>query len=81
MPSTPQGLEALKRMVIATPEFPTVAIGGISIERVPAVLDTGVGSIAVVSAITQAEDWQAATQTLLDLIEPASRLKDNDHAQ
>ncbi|EUD08968.1 TPA: thiamine phosphate synthase [Providencia alcalifaciens] len=81
MPSTPQGLEALKRMVIATPEFPTVAIGGISIERVPAVLDTGVGSVAVVSAITQAEDWQAATQTLLDLIEPASRLKDNDHAQ
>lgn len=34
-------------------DYPTVAIGGISLERAPAVLATGVGSIAVVSAITQ----------------------------
>ena len=47
--------------------MPTVAIGGISIERAPAVLACGVGSIAVVSAITQADDWRAATETLLAL--------------
>lgn len=69
MPSSPQGLETLKAMVEATPDYPTVAIGGISIERVPAVLATGVGSVALVSAITKANDWQAATETLLNLIE------------
>jgi len=31
------------------------------------VLATGVGSIAVVSAITQAADWQSATAQLLAL--------------
>jgi thiamine-phosphate pyrophosphorylase len=31
------------------------------------VLATGVGSIAVVSAITQADEWQQATRQLLDL--------------
>ncbi len=69
MPSSPQGLETLKQMVTATPEYPTVAIGGISIDKVPAVLATGVGSVALVSAITQADDWLAATKTLLDLVE------------
>ena len=69
MPSSPQGLETLKAMVEATPDYPTVAIGGISIERVPAVLATGVGSVALVSAITKADDWRAATETLLNLIE------------
>ncbi len=46
-----------------------MAIGGISIERVPHVLATGVGSVAVVSAITLASDWQRATAQLLHLIE------------
>lgn len=69
MPSSPQGLTVLKQMVDNTPDYPTVAIGGISIERVPAVLATGVGSVAVVSAITQSDDWQQATAQLLHLIE------------
>ncbi|MBL5906682.1 thiamine phosphate synthase [Serratia fonticola] len=69
MPSEPQGLAELQRHVAGLQEYPTVAIGGISIERVPAVLACGVGSVAVVSAITQASDWRAATATLLQLIE------------
>ncbi|MGP2544829.1 thiamine phosphate synthase [Yersinia sp. 2541 StPb PI] len=69
MPSSPQGLTVLKQMVDNTPDYPTVAIGGISIERVPAVLATGVGSVAVVSAITLSDDWQQATAQLLHLIE------------
>ena len=44
-----------------------VAIGGISLERAPAVLATGVGSVAVVSAITQAADWRQATARLLEI--------------
>lgn len=67
MPSAPQGLEQLTRHVARLGTMPTVAIGGISIERAPAVLACGVGSIAVVSAITQVDDWRAATETLLAL--------------
>lgn len=69
MPSAPQGLTELKRHIAGLADYPTVAIGGISIDRVPAVLACGVGSVAVVSAITQAPDWRAATAELLRLIE------------
>ncbi|EQA4283034.1 thiamine phosphate synthase [Cronobacter dublinensis] len=67
MPSAPQGLAQLAAHVQRLGDYPTVAIGGISLARAPAVLETGVGSIAVVSAITQATDWPAATQQLLEL--------------
>ncbi|MFL4558899.1 thiamine phosphate synthase [Yersinia kristensenii] len=79
MPSSPQGLAVLKQMVDNTPDYPTVAIGGITLERVPAVLATGVGSVAVVSAITQADNWQQATAQLLHLIE-GKELADDQHA-
>jgi thiamine-phosphate pyrophosphorylase len=69
MPSKPQGLEALKHQVEQTPDFPTVAIGGISLERVPDVVATGVGSVALVSAITKVPDWQQVTRKLLELVE------------
>jgi thiamine-phosphate pyrophosphorylase len=61
------GLEQLARHIQRLADYPTVAIGGISLEKAPAVLATGVGSIAVVSAITQAADWRAATDQLLAL--------------
>jgi len=67
MPSAPQGVDQLARHIARLADYPTVAIGGISLARAPAVLATGVGSIAVVSAITQADDWQAATAQLLQL--------------
>ncbi|MDL4915633.1 MAG: thiamine phosphate synthase [Enterobacterales bacterium endosymbiont of Blomia tropicalis] len=70
MPSAPQGLTELKRHLARLQDISTVAIGGISIARAPDVLATGVGSIAVVSAITEAADWQEATRTLLALAEP-----------
>ncbi|MEG1211703.1 MAG: thiamine phosphate synthase [Leclercia sp.] len=65
MPSAPQGLDQLTRHISRLSDYPTVAIGGISLERAPAVLATGVGSIAVVSAILQADNWQTATAQLL----------------
>lgn len=68
MPSSPQGLVQLAEHIKTLGDYPTVAIGGISMERVPAVLATGVGSIAVVSAITHATDWQTATAQLLELV-------------
>lgn len=68
MPSAPQGIAQLAAHIKTLGDYPTVAIGGISIDRVPSVLATGVGSIAVVSAITQAADWRAATARLLELV-------------
>ncbi|EPP6280139.1 thiamine phosphate synthase, partial [Salmonella enterica] len=67
MPSAPQGLAQLASHIARLADYPTVAIGGINLERAPSVLATGVGSIAVVSAITQAADWHAATAQLLDI--------------
>ncbi|MBM7456984.1 hydroxymethylpyrimidine kinase/phosphomethylpyrimidine kinase/thiamine-phosphate diphosphorylase [Oceanisphaera litoralis] len=70
MPSRPQGLERLHRYVaLMQGEFPLVAIGGISRERVPLVAETGVGSIALVTAITEAADPDAAIRDLLHLVE------------
>ncbi len=77
MSSQPLGLDELKRLVASLGDIPTVAIGGISIALAPAVLATGVGSIAVVSAITQAADWRQATSALLALAEPHR----GEHAQ
>ncbi|WP_336222291.1 thiamine phosphate synthase [Citrobacter amalonaticus] len=67
MPSAPQGLEQLAQHVERLGDYPTVAIGGIGLERTAAVLATGVGSVAVVSAITQATDWRVATAELLSI--------------
>ncbi len=67
MPSAPQGLAQLARHVARLQNYPTVAIGGISLARAPQVLATGVGSIAVISAITQAADWRSATRQLIDV--------------
>ncbi|CAM3839473.1 thiamine-phosphate diphosphorylase [Rouxiella silvae] len=78
MPSAPQGLEELARHIKQlNGAFPTVAIGGISLERVQSVMACGVGSVAVVSAITKAHDWRAATEELLQLCP----YRDDNHAQ
>lgn len=75
MPSAPQGLAELKRHLARLNGIPTVAIGGINFESAPQVLATGVGSIAVVSAITHATDWRQATAALLALAEPPGRVQ------
>ncbi|SDJ55712.1 thiamine phosphate synthase [Microbulbifer yueqingensis] len=59
-----QGIDKLARMAALLPYFPLVAIGGISVERAPAVVATGVGSVAVVSAITGAADYRGAVAKL-----------------
>lgn len=67
MPSKPQGLKRLHRYVslLAPTTIPTVAIGGISLERIASVTATGVSGIAVVSAITAANDVEHAVRQLL----------------
>ncbi len=65
MPSAPQGLVRLAQYVRLLEKWPTVAIGGITAQRVDAVLATGVGSVAMVTAITGSETPERTTQTLL----------------
>lgn len=68
MPFSPQGLERLKKWTaLLDGHYPLVAIGGIDIERAKQVKATGVGSAAMISAITKATDYQHATQSLLTL--------------
>lgn len=69
MPSQPQGLAALAEQVRKLGTMPTVAIGGIKEVDFPAVLATGVGSIAVVTAITEAADWKNAVKKLMSFFD------------
>jgi len=64
-----QGAQKLARMAALLPHYPLVAIGGINLQRAPEVIATGVGSIAVVSAITKAEDYRRAVADFSALLE------------
>jgi len=65
----PQGLEQLAYWC-RTLKYPLVAIGGIFLENAPDVLKTGVGSLAVVRDITQAEDLDRRVLAWRTLFEP-----------
>ncbi len=68
MPWIPQGVEAVQQWVdLFAGDLPLVAIGGIDIERARQLKQTGIGSVAMISAITQASDYQAVTKDLLRL--------------
>jgi thiamine-phosphate pyrophosphorylase len=60
MPYEPVGLERLKAWVPLAAPYPVVAIGGISLERLPGVMACGVDGVAVVSAVTLAIDPEQA---------------------
>ena len=63
MPYEPVGLDRLAtwaKQAALYPKLPIVAIGGISLARMPGVLACGVDGVAVVSAVTLASDAQQA---------------------
>jgi thiamine-phosphate pyrophosphorylase len=65
MPTAPQGLARLARYVqLLDDRIPLVAIGGISGDVLGDVLSTGVGSAAVVRAVTEAPDTAVAVSAL-----------------
>jgi hydroxymethylpyrimidine kinase/phosphomethylpyrimidine kinase/thiamine-phosphate diphosphorylase len=66
-----QGIENLKQLLALrskTSPIPIVAIGGINVERAHQVLATTVDSIAVVTAITEANNPEQAVLALTDLV-------------
>ena len=62
-PMAARGLAALSEAVAAA-TLPVVAIGGIDATRLPFVLATGVQSVAMISAVSQAEDPRRAAVEL-----------------
>ena len=48
-------------------ELPVVAIGGITCEDIPAILETGVNGIALSGTILRAEDPAAETRKILNM--------------
>ncbi len=65
MPTPPQGPARLARYAHLVQTVPTVAIGGIGLAELPAVAASGVGSFAVVRAITGASNPEQAAQDLI----------------
>lgn len=65
MPYEPVGLERLKDWALHAAPYPVVAIGGISLALLPGVMACGVAGVAVVSAVTLAEDPEQATRQAL----------------
>lgn len=68
MQTAPQGTGRLYAYAKLMQHSPLVAIGGIDEARIPVVMQSGVGSIAVVRAITSAEQPETASQTLKELM-------------
>ena len=66
--ATVSGLENLKEVVQKVP-VPVIGIGGITCENVGDVMDTGVHGVAVLSAISCAEDITDATKNMLNDID------------
>lgn len=67
MPWIPRGLEGLSYWQQVLTSYPLVAIGGINNARAQAIRDLGINGIAMISAITQADNPDAATRKLLTL--------------
>ena len=68
--SAPQGLDNLRRYVAQAGDTPVVAIGGIDLENAAAVLATGVSSLAVVRAVTEAAYPEAVVRRFQALWHP-----------
>ncbi len=64
METAPQGLGRLKKYAALLKEYSTVGIGGIDQHSIKDVLATGVGSAAVVRAVTQEVDYVKAIKVL-----------------
>lgn len=88
MPSSPQGLIKLnlyQALITSIGEqrgeiLPSVAIGGINLERAPLVIESGVTSLAVVRAVTQANDKNYAVAQFQQLFKQKPQLNEASNA-
>lgn len=72
--STVLGLEGYRDIVLKMREngidLPIVAIGGITVDDIPAIMGTGVTGIALSGAILNAEDPKSMTESILETLKP-----------
>ncbi len=68
MPTAPQGLGRIYQYAKLMSHYPLVAIGGIDETSIHAVAQSGVGSVAVIRAITNAQDPKVAVKHLQELM-------------
>ena len=73
MATAPQGVARLAAYARLMRGYPQVGIGGVDAERLPEVLATGVGSVAVVRALVAEPDPEAAAARLMKAM--AARLQ------
>lgn len=68
------GLEGYRDIVLKMREngidLPIVAIGGIKVDDIPAIMGTGVTGIALSGAILNAEDPKSMTESILETLKP-----------
>lgn len=68
------GLEGYRNIVLKMREngidLPIVAIGGITVDDIPAIMRTGVTGIALSGAILNAEDPKSMTESILETLKP-----------
>ncbi len=72
MATAPQGVARLGAYARLLRGYPQVGIGGVDATRMPEVLATGVGSVAVVRALVADPDPEAAAVRLMAIIEAAT---------
>lgn len=70
MVTAPQGLGRLERYAQLMQNYPLVAIGGIDLDRLHAVIKTGVGSVAVVRAIIESKSPEVTAMAFQRVIKP-----------
>ncbi len=68
MPWAPQGIERVEQWTkLLGDAYPLVAIGGIDQKRAEQLHKTGVGSVAMISAIIKTEDYKKVVRNLMQL--------------
>ncbi|HZE41400.1 MAG TPA: thiamine phosphate synthase, partial [Stackebrandtia sp.] len=73
----PLGPERIGRIAAAV-DIPVIAIGGVTAERVDALIAAGAHGVAVVGAISRAADPYRATRDLLDAVEASVRKREGN---
>jgi thiamine-phosphate pyrophosphorylase len=69
----PIGVAGLSRLAAQAPRgIPCVAIGGVTVDRIPAVMAAGAAGVAVIHAIFGAEDVEAAARLLRTAVDQAT---------
>lgn len=61
--------------VASAVDVPVIAIGGVTVETVPALLAAGAHGVAVVAAVSEAADPAAATRALLAALEASAQAR------